>query len=123
MANGSIPRLLYMSGRERTRNCGGNTYIQNNFYGTGVRGSYNNIWAGYRNHVTMAPIYYEPPRPHHHHFRPSWLPGWAQNAVDRFMGFNLLQTLSGKTDSLTDLFAQQRLSSAELNEVNQRYTV
>ena len=123
MGNGSIPRLLYMSGRERTRNYGGNTYIQNNFYGGGVRTPYQNIWSGYRNHVTMAPMYYEPPHHHYGGFAPTWLPGWAQNAVDRFMGFSLLQNLVGKTDNSTDLYTQQNLSNVELDEVNHRYTV
>ncbi len=114
-----VPRCIFMQPNSigaRTRSV---TYIQNNFYGAGSRPQ--NIWTcGY---PTMRPIYYQQPC----YGFSTWMPGCVQNAVNRFMGFSLMQNLLKPFDNTTleepEVPPQNdmRATQDELNEVNQRY--
>ena len=75
----TIPSSASMA--ERYRGSGGNTYIQNNFYGGAATsgscfGTYSN--QHYGNRIMMAPNMYDPGCCHHHHHHdgprvPEWL--------------------------------------------------
>ena len=129
-----VPRCIFMQPDAiRNRGSRSTTIIQNNFYGDAKP---KNIWGFAPHRVAMRPAYYQPPMMCGGFF--SWVPPYVQNAVTRYAGFSLINTLFnlGKNN-----VAQQQLplmaannttgqpqnnegvhaTNEELNEVNTRY--
>lgn len=130
-----VPRCIFMQpGSIGARYSNNTTYIQNNFFGGKCP---QNIWSGYPR-VTMRPMYYQTGCTWGIPFY-SYMPGFVQNAITRFMGFNLIQSMMnlGKTPTLTpgtpetpetpqtpesQLTAENmHASQEELDEVNNKY--
>lgn len=114
-----VPKCLFMQpgsiGRTRSNHT---TYIQNNFYGGGRP---QNIWT-YRP-PCPPPVYCVPS---YSFGIPSFLPPYAQNAVTRFVGFNLLNGIFNFTKQATTTppatIPDSSVTTSELDEVNNRYT-
>lgn len=86
---------------------GGNTqiYVQNNYCGGGY--SAGGLWNGYaaRNSysscgtpVTMDPRYYSYTASSYNCCGGSWLPGWAQKAVEGSFIYSMLENVFGKNN-------------------------